>query len=94
MFSGGVNLSLVFLWLSSKESTHSVGGMHLIPRSGEGPWRRGHGIPLLYSCLGNPKERGTRRATVYRFARESDTTGVTELMCINLSPQQRKAVKQ
>ena len=33
----------------------------------------GNGNPLQYSCLGNPMDRGARRATVHGAARESDT---------------------
>jgi len=36
-------------------------------------WRRspgeGHGNPLQYSCLQNPTDRGTWRATVHRIAK-------------------------
>ena len=36
-------------------------------------WRRspgrGHGNPLQYSCLGNPMNRGTWRATVHRVTK-------------------------
>ena len=28
----------------------------------------GHGNPLQYSCLENPKDRGTRRATIHGVA--------------------------
>ena len=37
----------------------------------------GHGNPLQYSCLKNPMDRGTWRATVHED-KESDTTEVTE----------------
>ena len=36
-----------------------------IPGSGRSP-REGHGNPLQYSCLGNPMDRGARRAMVHR----------------------------
>ena len=36
----------------------------------------GHDIPLQYSCLENPKDRGDWQAVVHR-ATESDTTEVT-----------------
>ena len=34
----------------------------------------GNGIPLQYSCLGNPMDRGAWLATVHGVAKESDTT--------------------
>ena len=43
------------------------------PGSGRSPGG-GHGNPLQYSCLENPMERGGRRATVHRVAKESDMT--------------------
>ena len=49
--------------------------MRLIPGSGRSP-EGGHGNPLQYSCLENPRDRGVWWATVYSVA-ESDTTGVT-----------------
>ena len=36
----------------------------------------GYGNPLQYSCLENPMDRGSWRATIHRIA-ESDTTEVT-----------------
>ena len=47
-------------WLSSKESTYSVGvigNMGSIPGLGRSP-ARGHGNPLQCSCLENPMDRG------------------------------------
>ena len=46
--------------------------MGSIPRMGRCPGG-GHGNPLQYSCLENPKDRGAWRATVHRVA-ELDTT--------------------
>ena len=34
----------------------------------------GNGNPLQYSCLGNPVDRGVRRASVHGVTRESDMT--------------------
>ena len=34
----------------------------------------GNGNPLQYSCLGNPMDRGSWRATVYGVAAELDRT--------------------
>ena len=41
-----------------------------------GPTGEGKGNPLQYSCLENPMDRGTWRATVLEVAK-SDTTEVT-----------------
>ena len=40
----------------------------LVPESGRSPGR-GHGNPLLYSCLENPMDRGAWWATAYRVAK-------------------------
>ena len=40
----------------------------LIPGSGRSP-REGHGNPLQYSCLENPKDRGAWWATVHEVTR-------------------------
>ena len=39
-----------------------------IPGSGRSPGE-GNGNPLQYSCLGNPMDRGARRATVHGVAK-------------------------
>ena len=44
-----------------------------IPGSGRSP-AEGNGNPLQYSSLGNPMDRGARRATVYGLTKELDTT--------------------
>ena len=44
-----------------------TGDMGSVPGSGRSPGG-GHGIPLQYSCLGNPMDRGDWRATVHRVA--------------------------
>ena len=44
----------------------------------------GHGNPLQYSCLENPMDRGTMRATVHSVTK-SDKTGATyyaACMCV------------
>ena len=33
-----------------------------------------NGNPFLYSCLGNPMDRGAWQATVHGITKESDTT--------------------
>ena len=52
----------------SKESACNAGDTGLIPGSGRSP-REGNGNPLQYSCLENPMDRGTLRATVQGVAR-------------------------
>ena len=60
--------------LSGKESDYNVGdtgdagGVGLVPGWERSP-REGNGNPLQYSCLGNPKDRGTRLATVHGVVR-------------------------
>ena len=55
-------------WLSGKESTCNAGDIGLIPGSGRSPGE-GNGNPLLYSCLGNPMNRGAWWAIVHGVAR-------------------------
>ena len=43
-------------------------GVGSIPGSGRSPGG-GHGNPLQYSCLQNPKDRGSWRATAHRVAK-------------------------
>ena len=47
--------------------------MGSIPASGRSPGE-GNDNPLWYSCLGDPMDRGTWWATVYRATEESDMT--------------------
>ena len=49
--------------LDDKESACNAGDLGLIPGLGRSPGE-GDGYPLQYSCLGNPMDRGTWRATV------------------------------
>ena len=51
----------------------NAGDEGLIPGPGRSPGE-GNGNPLQYSCLGNPTDRGTWRATVYRITKELATT--------------------
>ena len=51
----------------------NAGDMGSIPGLGRSPGE-GNGNPFQYSCLGNPTDRGTWRATVYGVSKESDTT--------------------
>ena len=43
-----------------------------IPESGKSPGG-GNGIPLQYSCLENPMDRGTWQATVHGVGKGSNT---------------------
>ena len=45
-----------------------IGDPGLIPGSGRSPGG-GHGNPLQYSCLENPRDTGAWRATVHRVAK-------------------------
>ena len=50
-----------------KESSYNIGDirdMGSIPMSGRSPGG-GHGNPLQYSCMDNPRDRGAWRATVH-----------------------------
>ena len=51
-----------------KESACSAEDAGSIPGSGRSPGER-YGDPLQYSCLGNPMDRETGRATVHGVAR-------------------------
>ena len=63
----------------------------LIPGLGRSPGG-GHGGPLQYSCLENPMDRGTWRATVHgvtknrtRLKRLSMATGINQSELVTLS---------
>ena len=47
-----------------KESACNAGDLDSMPRSGISPGE-GNGIPLQYSCLENPKDRGASEATAH-----------------------------
>ena len=51
----------------------NVGDVGSNPGSGRSPGE-GNGIPLQYSCLGNPMDRGAWRATVHGVTKEADMT--------------------
>ena len=55
-----------------KNPSANEGDLGSIPESGRSPGE-GHGDPLQYSCLGNPRDRGAWRAAVHGVA-ESDMT--------------------
>ena len=52
----------------SKESACNAGGPGLTALIRKIPWKR-NGNPLLYSCLGNPMDRGAWKATVHGVTR-------------------------
>ena len=56
-----------------KNPPANVGDVGSIPGSGRSP-AEGNGNPLQYSCLGNPMDRGSWRASVLEIAKESDVT--------------------
>jgi len=58
---------------SQPASVGDAGDRGSIPGSGRS-LGEGNGNPLQYSCLGNILDRGAWRATVYRVAKELDTT--------------------
>ena len=58
--------------LSHKKSACNAGDTGLIPGLGRSPGE-GHGNPLQYSCLENPRNRGAWQVTVQAVA-ESDMT--------------------
>ena len=56
-----------------KNPPANVGDVDSIPGSGRAP-AEGNGNPLQYSCLGNPMDRRSWRASVCEVAKESDMT--------------------
>ena len=56
-----------------KNPAANVGDMSLVSGSGRYPGE-GNDNLLQYSCLGNPKDTGARRATVHGVIKESDMT--------------------
>ena len=56
-------------WLSGKKNpSANAGDTGSVPGSGRCPGE-GHGNPLQYSCLENPRDRGAWQATVYGVTR-------------------------
>ena len=72
-FGNTATLIAYGLWLplcfpggsDGKASAYDAGDPGSIPGSGRSPGE-GNGIPLQYSCLGNPMDRGAWQATVHR----------------------------
>ena len=59
--------------LVAKNPPANTGDVGLIPESGRSPGVR-NGNPLQYSCLGNPMDRRTWKATDPGVSKESNTT--------------------
>ena len=82
-----IEASQVFPWASlvaqtvRKKFACNAGSPSLIPGSGRSPGA-GHGKPLQYSCLENPKDRGAWRATVHGGHKESNTTERLSFPCL------------
>ena len=80
----------------SPANAGDVGDAGSIPGSGRSPGE-GNGTPLQHSCLGNPMDRGTWRATVHGVAKSwtkllthAHTPGCTDEPC----PQTRSMVPE
>ena len=68
-----------------QETTYNPEDLGLIPGSGRSPGEE-NGNPLQYSCLENPMDRGTWRATVHGVARVRHNLATK-------SPPQRKLLQ-
>ena len=72
--AGTTTMSMLGLMLGfpggsvGKESAYNARNAGLMLRSGRSPGE-GNGNPLQYSCMENPKDRGTWQATVQRVAK-------------------------
>ena len=60
----------------SKESACNAGDLDLIPGSGRSPGE-GHGDPLQYSCLENPRDGEAWRAIVHGAAKNQKAEQLT-----------------
>ena len=61
------NLDLIYLAVVVKNTPDNAGDIRvlgLVPDLGRSPGGQ-HGIPLRYSCLGNPMDKGAWLATVH-----------------------------
>ena len=58
---------------AGKESACNVGALGSIPGLGRSPGE-GNDNPFQYSCLENPMDKGTWRATVHGVTKELDMT--------------------
>ena len=65
-------------------SIFTTGDLSSIPRSGRSPGG-GHGNPLQYSCLKNPKFRGAWQATVYSVAKSLSSPPLHSQVLIQLT---------
>ena len=59
--------------MAAKNTSAYVGDAGSIPGLGRSS-REGNGNPQQYSCLGDPTDRGSWRATVHGVTKESDVT--------------------
>ena len=66
-----------------KNPPAKAGDMGSIPGSGRSPGER-NGNPLQYSCLGNPRDRGTWHATVHGIAKSQLNNIVSLLRAENV----------
>ena len=68
-FSGSSLYSLgLSMWVSGKQSSCQARDVTLIPGSGRSPGED-NGNPVLYSCLGNPMDRGIWQTVVRGVAK-------------------------
>ena len=82
-------------WLGNKESTceaQATGDAGSIPRSGRCTGGE-HGNPFLYSCLGNPMDRGAWRAQVHGVANVIVLLCLCE-MILPISSREKKEIPQ
>ena len=68
--------------LDGKVSVCNAGDPGLIPGLGRSPGE-GNGSPLQYSCLVNPMERGTWKATVHGVTKELGTAEQLSTSTVN-----------
>ena len=67
-----------------KASAYNLGDPGSIPGLGKSPGE-GHGNPLQYSCLENPMDRGTWKATVHGVAKsQTQLSNFTFFLSFNL----------
>ena len=64
-----------------KESACNAGDLGSIPGLGKSP-EEGNGYPLLYSCLGNPMDKGAWQGTVHGVIRVRHALVIKPLPCI------------
>ena len=71
------------LWWLSKEAACNAGDLGSIHGLGRSAGR-GHGNPLQYSCLENPKDRGVWWATVHGVTKSwTQLSSLAQLQCLS-----------